>query len=135
MPIANTGDPVWQTLPLGRAGSLEIVLEVDDKGKLAKALPTNPTTTPEHLVRVVERTLATMRAGRFALSRTEPQAGHERFLLEATIDQVETESESDSAAGPYSLGFSPPRKGEPGHATFTLRTGRRVHIAITLLGP
>jgi hypothetical protein len=131
MPIANTGDPVWGTLPLGPAGSLQVSLELDDTGKLVRAVPSESPHAPEHLVRLVERTLALLRAGRFALTGTEPQAGSETFLLEARIEQVETTPDDDpSMAGPYALGFAAPRKGEPGHATFTLRTGRRVHIAI-----
>jgi hypothetical protein len=133
MPISNSGDPVWGTLPLGPAGSLEVSLEVDDEGKLVRAVPSDPARAPEHLVRLVERTLSLLRAGRFALTGTEPQAGSETFLLEARIEQVETTPEDDpSMAGPYALGFAAPRRGEPGHATFTLRTGRRVYIAIKL---
>lgn len=134
MPIANTGDPVWGTLPLGPAGSLEVSLEVDDTGKLVGADPSESAHAPEHLVRLVERTLALLRAGRFALTGTEPHAGSETFLLEAEIEQVETTGDEDpSMAGPYALGFAAPRKGEPGHATFTLRTGRRVKIVIKLV--
>jgi hypothetical protein len=134
MPIANTGDPVWGTLPLGPAGSLQVSLEVDETGKLVRAVPSESSRAPEHLVRLIDRTLALLRAGRFALTGTEPQAGSETFLLEARIEQVETTPGDDpSMAGPYALGFAAPHKGEPGYATFTLRTGRRVHIAIKLV--
>jgi len=122
-------------MPLGPAGSLEVTLEVDDAGKIVGAKPTDPAHAPQHLVRLVERTLSLLRAGRFSLSSVDTNAGAETFRLEATIDQVEeAPAEDRSNAGPYALGFKAPQPGVPGHATFTLQSGRRITIAIKMVG-
>ncbi|HNS99492.1 MAG TPA: hypothetical protein PLJ27_02310 [Polyangiaceae bacterium] len=136
MPIANTTDPVWETLPLGNAGTLEVQVDVDGEGKIVSAKPTDPAQRPNHLTRLVERTVILLRSGRFALRGMSTEEGSETFLLEARIEQIElTPSDDPSQAGPYALGFSPPRKSEPGYATFTLRSGRRIHISISLKEP
>jgi hypothetical protein len=132
--MANSADPAWVTMPLGPAGALEVTLEVDDAGKIVGATPKDPTRAPEHLVRLVERTLILLRAGRFSLSQVQTSAGKETFLLEARIDQVEVNPDEDpSQAGPVGLGFQAPQPGVPGHATFTLRSGRRVDITVALV--
>jgi hypothetical protein len=120
-------------MPLGPAGSLEVTLEVNEAGKIVGARPTDAARAPQHLVRLVERTLTLLRAGRFSLSSAETNAGSETFRLAASIDQVEAAPVDRSTAGPYGLGFKAPRAGAPGHATFTLQTGRRITIAITLV--
>lgn len=121
-------------MPLGPAGTLEVTLEVDEAGKIAGAKPTDAARAPQHLVRLVERTLLLLRAGRFSLSSADTNAGSETFRLEATIDQVEASPAEDrSNAGPYALGFQAPRPGVPGHATFTLQSGRRITIAVTMV--
>lgn len=134
MPIANSGDPVWSSLPLGAAGSVDLTLEVGEAGKIVAAQPVDAARAPEHLIRLVQRSLSLLRAGRFALSSTQAGAGTETYRLEAKIEQVESPpAEDSSSAGPYALGFKAPRPGLPGHATFTLRTGRRITVVVTLL--
>ena len=131
MPIANSADPVWKTLPVGPAGTLDIILEVGEDGKIAAAKPVDVARAPEHLVRLVQRTLTLLRAGRFALSSSQSE-GSETYRLDATIEQVEA-AQDDTSAGPYALGFKAPTRDTKGHATFTLRTGRRITIELSLV--
>jgi len=135
MPMASSGDPAWKQLPLGEAGSLELTLQVDERGKISGARPKEASRAPAHLVRLVKRTLTLLRAGRFALSRAPGEAGTETYRLHATIDQVAAAPPDDFSAGPYALGFRAPRVGKAGKATFTLRSGRRITIVVTILRP
>lgn len=132
MPIANSADPVWTTLPVGSAGSLDVTLEVGDDGKITGAKPVDAARAPQHLVRLVQRTLTLLRAGRFALTNPDASAGSETYRLEARIEQVEAAAD-DTSAGPYALGFKAPTRDTKGHATFTLRTGRRITVELSLV--
>jgi len=135
VPMADSGNPAWQTLPIGPAGSLEITIEVNDEGKLVRATPADSFKAPNHLLRVVERTILLLKSGHFAISGTELGAGTMKLSLQATISQVETSVDNDpSATGPYALGFGSPQKNAPGYATFTLRSGRKVYIEISIVG-
>lgn len=129
MPIANSGDPAWTSLPLGDAGTMDVTLTIDDGGKLLSATPVDPQKAPAHLVRLVQRTLTFLRAGTYALSTTST-SGAETFRIVARIEQVEVPSDDASRAGPFALGFRPPVSGQAGYATFTLQDGRRITIDI-----
>lgn len=134
MPMAYSTETVWNELSLGRAGSLELTVNVGHDGEINATTPEDSVQAPKHLIELVRRTIMLLRNGTFSLSQTQPTSGTQRFLLEATIEQVPTPTSDDpSRAGPVAFGYETPRKGAPGFATFTLRTGRKVTIRITLV--
>lgn len=134
IPMAVSGDPVWGTLKLGDAGTFELRIEVDDAGKIVSAAPTRDGVAP-HLQGLVQRTLPFLRAGRFALSHANVEAGVQTLQVSVSLSQVEGGvTDDDSSAGPYALGFEPPAEGRPGRAYFTLRSGRHVEVVVKVVG-
>lgn len=134
IPIAVSGDPVWGTLALGNAGSLDLRIEVDEAGKIVSAAPATTPVAP-HLQRLVERTLPFLRAGRFALSNMTVTAGVETLRISVSVSEVAGGvADEDRSAGPYALGFEPPRDGQPGRGYFTLRSGRHVEVLVKVIG-
>ncbi len=133
IPMAVSGDPVWGKLRLGDAGKFDLRIEVDDAGKIVSAAPTTSAIAP-HLAGLVQRTLPFLRAGRFALSHANVEAGVQTLEVSVSLSEVAGGVPDDeSSAGPYALGFEPPSGGRPGRAYFTLRSGRHVEVLVKVV--
>lgn len=134
MPMAYSTEAVWNELSLGPAGSLIVTVDVGQDGKISAATPQDSIRAPSHLIELVQRTIMLLKSGTFSLSQTQNTSGTQTFLLEAMIEQVPTSASDDlSRAGPVAFGYETPQNNTPGLATFTLRTGRKVTIRITLV--
>jgi hypothetical protein len=125
LPVANTGDPVWDRLPVGDAGSIVVVLSVDEEGKMLELEQRERPRPPPYLVRSVERALLLLRSGRFA---TKAGGGRQAFRLDVTL------SDRPANSGPLALGYEPPRTGKSGRAYFQLPSGRFVDVAVSFAG-
>jgi hypothetical protein len=133
IPAACSGDPIWQSLPLGAAGSFDLTIAIDEDGHITSAVPSSAA-VPPHLSRLAERTISLLRAGRFALSRTDATAGEETLRIGVVLSSVGAPAESDpSSTGPFDLGFEPPSPGHAGRAYFTLRSGRHVEVSVKIV--
>ena len=126
LPIANTGDPVWDRLPVGAAGSIVVVLSLDEAGKVVDFEERGPRRAPSHLVRSVERALLLLRGDHFGGD----VAGLQRraFRLDVTL------SDRPASSGPLALGYETPRAGKSGRAYFQLPSGRFVDVAVSFAG-
>jgi hypothetical protein len=125
LPVANTGDPVWDRLPPGNAGSIVVVLAIDEEGKMLDFEQRGRPHAPAYLVRSVERALLLLRGGRFA---TAAGAARQAFRLDVTL------SDRPADSGPLALGYEPPGTGKSGRAYFQLPSGRFVDVAVSLAG-
>jgi hypothetical protein len=125
LPVANTGDPVWDRLPPGNAGSIVVVLSIDPEGKMLDFEQRGRPHAPAYLVRSVERALLLLRGGRFA---TAAGAARQAFRLDVTL------SDRPADSGPLALGYEPPKTGKSGRAYFQLPSGRFVDVAVSLAG-
>jgi hypothetical protein len=125
LPVANTGDPVWDRLPAGDAGSIVVVLSIDEEGKMLDFEQRDRPRAPPYLVRSVERALVLLRAGRFA---TKDGGGRQAFRLDVTL------SDRPAASGPLALGYEAPRTGKSGRSYFQLPSGRFVDVAVSFAG-
>jgi hypothetical protein len=136
IPPATRADPAWQTLPLGSAGSIQIVIEIDESGKIVSAEPDpakHRLRAPEpHLKRLVDRTVLLLGAGTFALS-AKTGAGIEKLLLEIELSQ-RAASEESAPTHMTSQGFEPPSANRAGRAHFTLGSGRHFEARLTIVG-
>jgi hypothetical protein len=126
LPVANTGDPIWNQLPLGHAGSIVVVLSVDEEGKSLRFEQRDRPRAPPYLVRSVERALLLLRGGSF--STAAGGTARQAFRLDVTVSDRPAES------GPLALGYEPPRNGKSGRAYFQLPSGRFVDVLVTLAG-
>lgn len=125
-PVANTGDPIWNRLPIGDAGSIIVVLSIDGEGKMLDFEQREKPRAPPYLVRSVERALILLRGGHFAL-------GDARALRQAfRLDVVLTDRAPES--GPLALGYEAPQPGRSGRAYFQLPSGRFVDVKVSLAG-
>jgi hypothetical protein len=133
IPAAVSKDSIWSELPLGPAGKARIEFTIDEEGKIASA---EPEAEPEQqLQRLLRRTLALLKSGRFALTSGE-QAGTETLELEATIsERAASDDEFANPRDPIHLGFEPPTADKAGRAFFTLASGRHVEIEVRLRPP
>jgi hypothetical protein len=126
MPLASQSDAAWGRLPVGNAGMIDVTIDVDSDGKIAGYLPSerNP---PRHLVQMVERTLALLEAGTFAL-KGQVGKGSERLELSATV--TEEAAALDVTPGD-ALAFE--FDGKKGKASFFHKSGRRVEIRVRVV--
>ena len=147
MPMAYGSDAIWQAVPVGSAGTLAVTIRINEDGKIASATSAPVTSTakstshipsnvaPSYLVDLVRRTITSLRSGVFVLSRSSdaPNVGEQVLVLAAQVEQVPVDlSQDPSEAGPIAFGYRAPNTDDPGHATFTLRSGRKVTIQITI---
>jgi hypothetical protein len=125
LPVANSGDPIWGELPLGRVGFVRVSVTVDADGAIDRSqVWDKPEKPPSHLTRLVDRTLILLRGGHFAL--TNGGAGTETLRLDVTL------SERPRETGPLALGFEAPSPGTPGRAFFQLASGRFLEAKVTI---
>lgn len=129
---ATHKDPTWDELPLGSAGSVRVAVHVDADGRIERSLVAERDEVPAHLVKLVDRTLLLLRAGRFALSKGEAKAGSETLRIEVTLSSVEAQEDYEDPRHTVAMGFEPPRPGQPGRAYFVHAAGRRFDAKISI---
>lgn len=129
---ATHKDPTWDELPLGSAGSVRVAVHVDAEGRIERSLVAERDEAPAHLVKLVDRTLLLLRAGRFALSKGEAKAGSETLRIEVTLSSVEAQEDYEDPRHTVAMGFEPPRPGQPGRAYFVHAAGRRFDAKISI---
>ncbi|HEX4478042.1 MAG TPA: hypothetical protein VH142_23300 [Polyangiaceae bacterium] len=126
IPIANSGDDAWDTLPTGDVGSARVTIVVDENGSIASStIDDKPDPPPETLSRLVHRTLALIAGGRFAPIGTAD--GDETLELNVTLSDRPIDN------GPLSLGFEAPTPGKAGKAYFQRPSGRFVLVTIAVV--
>ncbi len=126
IPIANSGDDAWDTLPTGAVGSARVTIVVDENGNIASStIHDKPDPPPETLSRLIHRTLALIAGGRFAPIGTAD--GDETLELNVTLSDRPIDN------GPLSLGFEAPTPGKAGKAYFQRPSGRFVLVTIAVL--
>lgn len=126
MPVGMT-DPVWNQLPVGDGGTLEIVLSVDAEGKITGFEPVGER-PPAHLLKLVKNVLWTLKSGRFAFDGEQPSSGRQTLKLQARLSDVDANSVE---GGRIDAGYS--FSGTRGVAPFTLHGGRHVEIGVQVL--
>jgi hypothetical protein len=122
VPNAVSADKRWAELPVGDVGSIELTIQVGPDGKMVRAEYDEK--APAALRSVVERTLATMRAGTFALTAAPGAPGSETLRITVTLSDVE----------PAILQhWDPPGVDKPGRCWFIQPTGRRFDAVIRIV--
>jgi hypothetical protein len=135
IPPATRSDPAWQVLPLGPAGSLRALIVVDDSGRIASAEadPDEHRQSPPapHMKRLLDKTVMLLGGGAFALS-AQTGAGSEKLAIEVELSQ---RAPSDDAEPGHmmSQGYRAPTLATPGHAYFTLGSGRHFEARVTIV--
>jgi hypothetical protein len=129
---AISAEQEWTSLPLGSAGHVDLMLAIDDEGRVRLATPVSPS-LPAPLRRLVQRTMILLAAGRFALSPGSVASGTETLRMGVHLSQVAAPPEQAQTGGVFGLGFEAPTAHQPGRAYATLSGGRRVEVTIQLL--
>ncbi len=131
IPAAVSADLTWSRLPVGVAGRLAITVTLDDEGKItAVAIPDEAV---DPLRALVDRTMALLRAGRFALSPS-GGAGEQRLDIEVELSQrAPIEHGHGKPTDALELGHRAPTSTQPGKAFFTLASGRHFEARITVV--
>ncbi len=132
MAAASHKDPTWDQLPLGSAGELRVVITIDDEGRIEQSQVSERDLRPAHLVKLVERTLLLMRAGRFALSKADAKSGSETLRIDVTLSAVDAQEDYEDPRHTVAMGFEPPRPDRPGRAYFVHAAGRRFDAKISI---
>ena len=125
IPAASSGDAAWQRLPLGRAGKAKVALTIDADGVITRTDVHRP--VPQHLERLIDRTVLALRGGHFVLVGA--SEGAQTLLLEASISRRRV------TAAPLQLGYDAPRPEHAGRAYFQLASGRFVEVEVSIQGP
>lgn len=120
----SQADAAWGRVPAGWAGTLDVVLDVDESGALAgfQVLEERPAGPLRELVR---RSVALLRGGLFAPRGGAPGAGKVRLRLRARARDVDP---STVAGGRIDLDFT--FENGKGRASFTQPGGRRVDVEV-----
>ncbi len=130
---ATNRDPLWDGLPFGEVGVVDVVITVDDDGKITASSLEDEKRVPDSLQRLVKRTLALLQAGRFALSKSDARAGSETLRIAVTLSSGEPEEDYDDPRHTVSLGFDPPSSTKPGRAYFVHASGRHFDARVTIV--
>jgi hypothetical protein len=118
-PQASSADPVWQTVPFGSAGSVDVTLAIDGTGNLVDVRVSGGSPA---LVRGIHRTVALLRARSFTAAKAST-----RLHIVATVsqDQVHDGLHGDV----FAIGGS--FSGSEGSGFFALAIGRRIDVRVT----
>jgi hypothetical protein len=127
IPPACQADPVWSTLDVGVAGSLEVTITIDETGHLAGFTWPRERPAPPQLVALVKRTLALLDAGTFALRPGAVGAGSEALEIRATL------SDGSAAEAGFASGLAFAYDHGKGTAGFTQSNGRHVEVSVTVV--
>ena len=132
LPRAASGDPLWSKLPLGSAGSFHVVIRIDAQRRIADAQPDEKALSPV-LKHLLDRTLLMLRAGQFALDRSDLVSGSEKLHVELAISTRAPSDQIDvNPSDTIELGFKPPTHDKPGRGYFTLASGRHVEAKVSI---
>jgi hypothetical protein len=118
-PQASSADPIWQTVPFGAAGAVDVTLAIDGAGNLLDVRVAGGSAA---LVRGVHRTFALLRARSFTAARA---TTHLHVVATVSQDQVHDGLHGDVFA--IGGGFG----GGEGSAFFALAIGRRIDVHVT----
>jgi hypothetical protein len=129
IPPAVSSDPIWGKLPVGSAGRHAVVVSVDASGHIT-GHTSSDREPPRHLVKMVERTVALLESGTFAL-RGQVGAGTQALVLSVML-RDEPPQAADETRG-LNLAFE--YDGSRGKASFTQAGGRRVEVTIRVEPP
>ena len=130
---ATSRDPLWDELPTGEVGVVEVVITVDDEGHITASSQRDEKHVPSPLDRLVRRTLALLRTGRFALSQSDARAGSETLRIAVTLSSGEPEEDYDDPRHTVSLGFDPPSSAKAGRAYFVHASGRHFDAKVSIV--
>jgi len=133
IPAAVSADPIWSRLPPGVIGAIEMSISVDGEGAVDEV--SVPPEAPEALQRLAVRTVALLRAGRFALTGVRG-AGREFLRVEVTLSDRPASDpavSTDAERRQLQLGFEAPSVDRPGRGWFTLASGRHFEAAVTVV--
>lgn len=120
-PQAASADPVWLKAPFGSAGTLDVVLSLDDTGHLVEArLEAGGTSA---LRQAVARTIALVRGRTFTARRGTTRL---RVVGVVTADAVRNEARGGDV---FAIGGSYAKNS--GSAFFSLSIGRRIDVTVT----
>jgi hypothetical protein len=130
---ATHRDKVWEELPVGSAGSFEVVITLGDDGSITESVLKDKTEVPAHLVKLLDRTLLLLKAGRFALSRADSTHGSEKLRVEVTLSAGTPDEDAEDPLHTLNMGFEPPLPDKAGRAYFDHASGRHFEAKITIL--
>jgi hypothetical protein len=130
---ATHRDPVWDQLPVGEVGSVQVVIKLSDDGSIEESILKERDEVPAHLVRAVDRTFLMLNAGRFALSTTDAKEGSETFRIDFVLSQVSPDEDAEDPHHTLNMGFDPPLPEKAGRSYFDHASGRHFDAKITLL--
>ncbi|MFO0668846.1 MAG: hypothetical protein U0235_04335 [Polyangiaceae bacterium] len=119
-PQAASADPVWQKAAFGAAGSIDLVLTLDDTGHLVEARLEGDATPA--LRQALTRTVALVRGRTFTARRATTRL---HVVGRVSADAVRDESRADV----FAIGGS--YVGRSGSAFFSLSSGRRIDVTVT----
>lgn len=120
-PQPASADPVWTKAPFGSAGTIEVILSLDESGHLVEAR-LEPGGTPA-LRQALIHTIALVRGRTFTARKATTRL---RVSAIVTADAVRNDSKSGDV---YALGASYAKSS--GTAFFSLAVGRRIDVTFT----
>jgi hypothetical protein len=133
LPASSYADPNWSELPTGSLGRTELEIVVDDEGHISEVTfdtRTPPAPVVEHLVK---NTVLLLKAGVFSLDARSVNAGRERLSLEVSLSDEPSPQPDGDPRGLFRKGYEPPTPERPGHARFTLNSGRHMEAVVRML--
>ncbi len=127
LPPACDSDKTWATLPVGSAGSIDVVVNISDEGRITGFEPITKD-PPRHLTNAVKRTLALLQGGVFAIAGGSVTAGQQ--VLRLSVELSDTTVAEEDASGAAAFGLASRWEGKKGVASFTQMSGRHVEITV-----
>jgi hypothetical protein len=82
----------------------------------------------------VKNTILLLKAGVFSLDARSVSAGRERLSLEVSLSDEASPQPDGDPRGLFRKGYEPPTPDRPGHARFTLNSGRHMEAVVKMLG-
>jgi len=135
IPAAVSGDPLWQSLPVGAQSPFTIAVELAE-GKLlsAEIQPQKPgSAVPSEVTHLRDRVLALLGGGGFALSSENHQSGRDVLRIQVTLSDRGAQADDDEPARLVERGFDPPEGARAGRAYFTLASGRHFEARVQIV--
>lgn len=125
IPPSCDSDSVWGTLPVGNVGSIKIAIDVEENGHIGgwKSLDEDP---PKALQSLARRTVASLRAGTFALRSGAVTGGRQTLQISAIASDVEPPDGK-------TIKLAQDWTGDVGKAAFTQPSGRHIEVKIKVI--
>lgn len=127
IPAAGNGDPTWSSLPLGDGGSIRVVLDIDENGRIAGWTPVEKS-PPKHLKSLAANTVFMLKSGVFALRSGGVTAGRQTVEVSATVGM----SDKPVTSGGL-IELSHAFENGVGKASFVQATGREVTFRVRVI--